>query len=183
MANTWERAAASLAGAQAYPGLTAQSMREALAFYCLSLVTPNARFDRYLRGTLQLTAAEHAGYDLFRTYGCVSCHQGINIGGNLLQRFGVMRDYFAERVRGTPADDGLFNATQRPEDRHVFRVPSLRNVALTAPYFHDGSVPTLEGAIETMALFQLGRSLSEGQIDQIAAFLRSLTGELDGRPL
>jgi cytochrome c peroxidase len=189
MASSWPTAAASLAQdaalmqafAASYPeGLSAGSLREVLAFYVLSLATPNARFDRHLRGELALSDEEEAGYALFRDYGCVSCHQGINIGGNLLQRFGVVQDYFASRAAVTPADQGLFVATQREEDRHVFRVPSLRNVARTAPYFHDGSAATLGDAIRDMAQYQLGRTLSSDQIDQIAAFLRTLTGELDG---
>jgi cytochrome c peroxidase len=113
----------------------------------------------------------------------VSCHQGINIGGNMLQRLGVMRDYFADRGDIKPADMGLYVATKRDEDRHVFRVPSLRNVALTAPYFHDASAATLPEAVTTMARYQLGRELGEEQKSQIVAFLGTLTGELHGRPL
>jgi cytochrome c peroxidase len=101
----------------------------------------------------------------------------------MLQRFGVMRDYFANRGDLQLADLGLFAFSAREEDRHVFRVPSLRNVALTAPYFHDGSATTLEEAAATMARYQLGRELSAEQAGQIAAFLRTLTGELDGKPL
>jgi cytochrome c peroxidase len=164
-------------------GLTPFSLREVVALYSLSLITPNSRFDQYLRGELALSSDEQQGYDLFRDYGCISCHQGINVGGNLLQKLGVMRDYFAGRSDLTPADQGLFAKTGREEDRAVFRVPSLRNVALTAPYFHDGSRATLEDAVTTMASYQLGRELSAEQAGQIAAFLRTLTGELEGRPL
>jgi cytochrome c peroxidase len=164
-------------------GLTQANLRDALAVYTLSLITPNARFDRYLRGELALEPQEQRGYELFRDHGCISCHQGINIGGNMLQRFGVMRDYFAGRSDLQPADMGLFAFTGRAEDRHVFRVPSLRNVALTAPYFHDASAATLEQAATAMARFQLGRELSAEQAGQIAAFLRTLTGELEGKPL
>jgi cytochrome c peroxidase len=136
-----------------------------------------------LRGELALSAVEQRGYELFREYGCMSCHQGINLGGNMFQRFGVMRDYFADRGALTLADLGLFGATGREEDRFVFRVPSLRNVALTAPYFHDGSSATLEHAVVTMAKYQLDRDLDGEQTDEIAAFLRTLTGELGGKPL
>ena len=132
---------------------------------------------------LALRDDEQRGYDLFRDYGCISCHQGINVGGNMLQKFGVMRDYFAGRSDLTPADQGLFAKTGWEEDRYVFRVPSLRNVALTAPYFHDGSRATLEDAVTAMANYQLGRELNAEQAGQIAAFLRTLTGELQGRPL
>lgn len=189
MAGTWQRAAAALAHdvgytgafAEVYPdGVTAHNVRDALAIYSLSLITPNARFDRYLRGELALSSEEQRGYELFREYGCVSCHQGINIGGNMLQRFGVMRNYFDARGDVKPADMGLFAASKREEDRHVFRVPSLRNVALTAPYFHDGSAASLEQAATVMARYQLGRDLNEAQASDIAAFLRTLTGELNG---
>jgi cytochrome c peroxidase len=192
MAGTWDEATLRLIDDAAIrdafdrlysDGLTPFSLREVVALYSLSLITPNSRFDRYLRGELALSSDEQQGYDLFRDYGCISCHQGINVGGNMLQKFGVMRDYFAGRSDLTPADQGLFAKTGREEDRYVFRVPSLRNVALTAPYFHDGSRATLEDAVTTMASYQLGRELSAEQAGQIAAFLRTLTGELEGRPL
>jgi cytochrome c peroxidase len=192
MRSSWQIALARLAADSALSaafsalyaqGLAVDSLREVLAIYSLSLVTPNARFDRYLRGELQLSHEEKRGYDLFRDHGCISCHQGINIGGNVLQRFGLMGDYFAERGGVEKADLGLFNFTARDEDRHVFRVPSLRNVALTAPYFHDASAQTLEQAATIMARYQLGRPLQADQAGAIAAFLRTLTGELEGRPL
>jgi cytochrome c peroxidase len=164
-------------------GLSRASLREVLSIYCLSLITPNARFDRHLRGEQELATDERRGYELFREYGCISCHQGINVGGNMLQRFGLMRDYFADRGELTSADLGLYRFTGRADDRHVFRVPSLRNVALTAPYFHDASVQTLEEAAKVMARYQLGRALSDAQAQAIAAFLRTLTGELAEKPL
>ncbi|MFT3924083.1 MAG: cytochrome c peroxidase [Myxococcales bacterium] len=192
MASSWERALAQLvrdgdlsAGFRAaYPGgLSVDSLRDALVAYCRSLVTPNARFDRFLRGELSLSAEEQRGYDTFRDYGCISCHQGVNVGGNMFQRFGVMRDYFRARGGVSQADFGRFAETGQEADRFVFRVPSLRNVALTAPYFHDGSVWTLEEAVTTMARVQLGRDLPGDKAAEIVAFLRSLTGELRGRPL
>jgi len=162
---------------RAYPeGLTPRTLRDALIRYNMSLVTPGARFDQFLRGQLPLSEQEKRGYDMFRQYGCVSCHQGVNLGGNMFQRFGVMRDYFSERGHVEKADLGLYNTTQREEDRHVFRVPSLRNVALTAPYFHDGSAPTLVEAVQTMARYQLGRELTHLQAADIVAFLVTLTG-------
>ena len=114
----------------------------------------------------------------------MSGHQGANVGGNLCQRMGIAEDYFA--ARGTPvtaADEGRFAVTQDPADKHVFRVPSLRNVARTAPYFHDGSAQTLDEAILTMARFQLGREVPVQDRERIAAFLRSLTGAYRGRAL
>lgn len=162
---------------RAYPeGLTPRTLRDALIRYNMSLVTPGARFDQFLRGQLSLSEQEKRGYDMFREYGCVSCHQGVSLGGNMFQRFGVMRDYFSERGHVEKADLGLYNTTQREEDRHVFRVPSLRNVALTAPYFHDGSAPTLVEAVQTMARYQLGRELTHLQAADIVAFLVTLTG-------
>jgi cytochrome c peroxidase len=156
---------------------------DALATFQRSLITPDARFDRYLRGERDaITPDEERGYRLFKDYGCVACHQGVNIGGNLFQRFGVFYDPFAQwPIR--MADLGRFTITGEADDRFVFRVPSLRNVALTAPYFHDGRAETLEQAIEEMARSQLGRVLSGQEIELIAAFLRTLTGEYRGRPL
>lgn len=165
-------------------GLTRPNIKDAIATYEQSLYTPNSRFDQYLRGNKQaLTAAEQKGYKLFKDYGCVSCHQGVNVGGNIFQRFGVMGDYFADRGNITKADLGRFNVTQDEADRYVFRVPSLRNVALTPPYFHDGSAQTLEQVIAIMAKYQLGRPLSEQQTKLIAQFLATLSGEYQGKPL
>jgi cytochrome c peroxidase len=171
--------------AKIYPEeLTQATLTDAIVSYESSLFTPNSRFDKFLRGDSNaLTADEQEGYQLFKAYGCVSCHQGMNVGGNMFQRFGVIGDYFADRGNITSADLGRFNVTQNPDDRHVFRVPSLRNVALTAPYFHDGSAETLEEAIAIMAKYQLGRPLAKEQSDRIAQFLRTLTGEYQGKPL
>lgn len=101
----------------------------------------------------------------------------------MFQVFGVMGNYFKDRGNPTKADLGRFNVTGREEDRHVFKVPSLRNVALTPPYFHDGSVDNLEDAVDVMAKYQLGRSLSEEERNALVAFLESLTGTLEGKPL
>lgn len=170
-----------------YPGqgISVKTIRDALLHYENSLVTPNSRFDRYLRGDKQaINATELRGYQVFKSHGCVACHQGVNIGGNLFQKFGIMGDYFTDR--GLPlsaADYGRYSITRRKEDKFVFRVPSLRNVALTAPYFHNGSAPTLDDAVKVMAQYQLGRSLSEPDQEAIVAFLHTLTGEYQGRPL
>jgi cytochrome c peroxidase len=100
------------------------------------------------------------------------------LGGNLFQRLGVVRDYFADRGNITQADLGRYNVTGLETDRHVFKGPMLRNVALTAPYFHDGSVASLEEAVRVMARYQLGREIPSADLAAIAAFLRTLTGEL-----
>jgi cytochrome c peroxidase len=185
-ASTWEEVVAKLSRdtgvreqfAAAFPeGVTRASVIEALATYTRSLVTPS-RFDRYLKGDREaITPEELQGYVKFKSYGCVACHQGVNVGGNMFQKFGVMGDYFRDRGAETPADAGRFAVTKRESDRHVFKVPSLRNVALTAPYFHDASAPTLEAAVEVMFRYQLGRTAPAEDKAAIVRFLRTLTGE------
>jgi cytochrome c peroxidase len=168
-----------------YPdGVQARNIQDTLAAYQMTLTTPNARFDKWLRGDKgALTADELKGYQLFKSYGCIACHQGQNIGGNMYQVFGVMGGYFAARGRLTEADNGRFNVTKNPVDKHMFKVPSLRNVAVTPPYFHDGSAQTLEQAVEVMFRYQLGRSAPAEDKALIARFLRTLTGEFQGKPL
>jgi cytochrome c peroxidase len=164
--------------ARAYGGAPdRRRVLDALASYERALLTPDARFDRYLRGDGgAITFEELKGYRLFKGYGCIACHQGVGVGGNLFQRFGIFQDPFAGRPV-TPADLGRFALTGAESDRHVFRVPSLRNVALTAPYLHDGSARTLHQAVAIMARSQLGRPIAEGDIDLIVGFLRTLTGQ------
>ncbi|MDD2883614.1 MAG: cytochrome-c peroxidase [Dechloromonas sp.] len=172
-----------LAFAQIYPqGITGETIADAIAAFEHTLLTPS-RFDLFLAGNPHaLNKQEQDGYRRFLDYGCASCHQGANIGGNMFQRFGVMADYFAGRTP-TAADLGRFNVTQREADRHVFKVPSLRNVALTAPYFHDASAQTLEEAIMIMGRVQLGRELTIPDTQAIAAFLKTLNGHWRGHPL
>jgi cytochrome c peroxidase len=141
------------------------SLVDALVTFEQSLVTPGSRFDSWLGGNMAaLSNKELEGYRLFKSLGCAYCHQGANVGGNLMQRQGIFR----QLVPGKPA---------------IVRVPSLRNVAVTPPYFHDGSVPTLEEAIRKMAAAQLDRSLSDQQVDALAAFLQTLTGTYRGVPV
>ena len=141
------------------------SFLDALVTFEESLLTPGSRFDRWLSGdTSALSTEELDGYQLFKSLGCSSCHQGANVGGNLFERQGIFRP--------------LVQA--KPE---IVRVPSLRNVATTAPYFHDGSTPTLDEAVRKMAAAQLDRTLSAAQIDAIVAFLRTLTGTYRGAPV
>jgi cytochrome c peroxidase len=168
-----------------YPeGMTVSNIKNAIANFERSLLTPNSRFDKFLRGeTAALNVHEINGYELFQSYGCASCHQGINLGGNMYEKMGLMGDYFSDRGSITEADNGRFNVNHNPDSLHEFRVPSLRNVALTAPYFHDGNATTLEQAITIMAKYQLGRAMPADDLNDIAAFLRSLTGELGGKPL
>jgi cytochrome c peroxidase len=141
----------------------ADALLDAIATYERSLLTPGGRFDRWLAGeTSAISPEELSGYQLFKSLGCISCHQGVNVGGNLLQRHGVFR------ALGTP----------EPE---LVRVPSLRNVAATAPYFHDGSAETLNDAVRQMGLAQLDRVLTDSQVGSIVAFIGTLTGTYRGR--
>jgi cytochrome c peroxidase len=165
-------------------GLTSANVLDALASFERSLLTPNARFDRYLRGEEDaLTEPEQQGYQLFKAYGCVACHQGINIGGNMYQKFGVFAEPDGEESPATGVDVGRYAVTKVPRDRAVFRVPGLRNVTVTAPYFHDGRAPTLEDAVDTMAKVQLGRTLTHEEIGLLVQFLQTLTGEYHGQPV
>jgi cytochrome c peroxidase len=139
------------------------ALLDAIATYQRSLVTPGGRFDRWLVGEADaITPEELAGYQLFKSLGCVSCHQGVNVGGNLFQRHGI----FHQIGSAEPA---------------LVRVPSLRNVATTPPYFHDGSAPALSDAVKTMGTAQLGRVLSDQQVAAIVAFLNTLTGTYRGQ--
>ena len=154
----------------------------ALADFERTLITPNAPFDRYLRGEVgAVSDLAKEGYQLFKDVGCFECHSGIGLGGKSLQRMGRKREYFDPSVEGVHL--GRFGVTGQPDDRFVFKVPSLRNVSLTAPYYHDGSQATLSEAVRTMAAVQLDRDLTEAQVLRIVAFLASLTGEYQGKPL
>ena len=164
--------------------ITRESVLDALSAFHRSLITPNARFDQYLRGREDaLSEAEKSGYRLFKSLGCVSCHQGRNLGGNLFQKVGIFADYFASRGNLREIDFGRFLDTGAQHDLFVFRVPSLRNVAVTAPYFHDGSMAQLEDAVRKMGEIQLGERLTNEEVALIVQFLHSLTGEYKGRPV
>jgi cytochrome c peroxidase len=142
-----------------------KSLLDAIATYERTLLTPDSRFDRWLRGDADALSAEAlSGYQLFKSFGCVSCHQGVNVGGNLFEQSGVFHKL----------------ASDQPL---ILRVPSLRNVAVTAPYFHDGSASNLTIAVRKMGYAQLNRTLSDEQIHAIVAFLDSLTGVYQGRTL
>ena len=193
MGTTWDKLSARLNAQPDYAEqfrsifgepANAKNISEAFVAFERSLVTPNARFDKYLRGDKNaITYDEQQGYEKFKAYGCIACHQGTNVGGNMFQVFGVMGDYFKKRGNLTPADLGRFNQTKNEADKHVFRVPSLRNVALTPPYFHDGSAATLDDAVDIMFQYQLGRPAPKGDKDLIIKFLRTLTGEFRGKAL
>jgi cytochrome c peroxidase len=170
---------------KAYGGpIDAPQVLDALVSYERSLITPDARFDRYLRGERDaITPEEEEGYRLFKAFGCIACHQGMSIGGNLFERFGIFEAAPVSDHPSRTGDLGRLAITGQERDRFVFRVPSLRNVALTAPYFHDGSAATLAAAVNVMARRQLGRTLDGAEVDLLVGFLKTLTGEYLGQPL
>jgi len=190
MASNWPEVIAKLevdaalktAFAEAYPdGFSGENITHAIATFEETLLTPNSAFDRYLLGEdAALNAGAKAGYQLFLDSGCAMCHVGMVLGGQSYEKMGRKRDYFGDRGDVSDADLGRYNVTERDQDRHHFKVPILRNVALTAPYFHDGTVETLGKAIELMAKYQLDVRLDSLEKQRIQAFLSSLTGEYQG---
>ena len=168
-----------------YPheGITKFTITDAIAEFERSLVTP-APIDEYLKGNdSALTKNQIIGYKKFQSYGCVACHQGVNFGSNMMQKFGALEAYFNEIKAETTVDKGRYNLTKEEKDRNVFKVPTLRNIELTAPYFHNAGAQTLDQAINIMGLNQLGRQIPDKDRAQIADFLTSLTGELSVKPL
>lgn len=159
-----------------YGKMTGDNIQHAIAEFERTLLTPNSPFDRFLKGdTNAISPLAKQGYQYFKSYGCVSCHQGANVGGNLFQKLGVLKDI--NRLEGFGSDLGRFGVTGNEWDKRVFKVPSLRLVTLTPPYFHDGSVQTLREAIDIMTEFQLGRQVPEEHKDAIVEFLKTLPGE------
>ena len=169
-----------------YPeGWSEANITDAIAEFERTLITPNSRFDKYLRGdNTAITAEEKQGYELFVKYNCATCHAGVNLGGLSYELMGQYADYFADRgLELTVEDNGRFKETTCERDRHRFKVPGLRNVALTAPYFHDGTESELKEAVCKMGTYQVGVELTDADEDKIVAFLHTLTGEVDGKPL
>ena len=153
--------------------ITINEVTDAIAEFEKTLVTPDSRFDLWLKGDDKaITKQELEGYELFKGIGCTACHNGVNVGGNSFQKMGLYEDY----VTQNPAE-GVAGLTGNDLDRFKFKVPTLRNVELTYPYFHDGAYWTLEEATDVMARLQLGRTLKKSEIDKIVAFLKTLTGE------
>jgi cytochrome c peroxidase len=124
-----------------------------------------------------LSASERSGLRIFIDVGCVNCHNGANVGGNEFEKFGIFVDYWKE-THSQPIDEGRFDLTHKADDRYVFKVPGLRNVTMTPPYFHDGSIDTLPEAVRIMAKVQLDKTLSEADANAIIEFLKCLTGPL-----
>jgi cytochrome c peroxidase len=172
--------------AKVYPdGLTQANITDAIEQFERTLLTPDSRFDKWLLGDdSALTANELNGYELFKEYSCATCHAGQNLGGLTYEIMGLRRHYFADRgLELTNEDNGRYKETQQERDRHRFKVPGLRNVEHTWPYYHDGTRETLEEAVRDMAIYQSGVELTEAQIDDITAFLKTLTGEYKGVPV
>jgi len=165
---------------KAYPGvadpITDGNIDKAIAVFEATLITPNAPFDRYLRGDQKaLTADQLEGLRLFIDVGCTACHNGINIGGGMYSPFGVVEQPGADIL--PPGDKGRFAVTKTVEDEYVFKVPTLRNIARTPPYFHSGRSWDLRQAVAVMGVSQIGAELKPDQVDKIVAFLDSLTGD------
>ena len=156
--------------------ISIKNVTDAIALFEATLITPDAPFDRYLKGDENaLTPEQREGLQLFVDNGCVACHSGINLGGDQYQPFGVVELPGAEFL--PPGDKGRFEVTKSVSDEYVFKVPSLRNIALTPPYFHTGKSWDLRQAVAVMGASQLGIELTEAEVDKITAFMHALTGE------
>ena len=163
---------------------TKENVTAALAEFQKTLVTPDSRFDQWLKGKDDaLTAEELKGYQRFKDYRCTSCHVGQNVGGQSLEYMDLKRDYFADRGHPMARDEGYKAVTGRQEDLRRFKVAGLRNVELTAPYLHDGTAQTLSRAVDVMGTYLSGISIDEEDNALIVAFLRTLTGTYQGKPL
>ena len=171
---------------EVYPdGWSEANITNAIEVFETTLITPNSPFDNYLRGDENaITQAEKEGYELFKKYNCATCHTGVNLGGLSYELMGLRKHYFADRnMEMTVEDDGRYKVTQEERDRHRFKVPGLRNVALTWPYYHDGSQTSLKEAVCKMGTYQSGVELTDEEEDKIVLFLNTLTGQYQGKTL
>jgi len=169
-----------------YPdGFSAETITDAIAEFERTLLTPDSPFDLYLKGDENAVSAEvKEGYQLFKENKCATCHVGQAMGGQSFEYMGVVADYFADRGgEQTDADQGRYNVTKREADRHKFKTPLLRNIALTAPYFHDASAATLEDAVKTMLKYQVGKTLDEAAVGKIVSFLKAQNGKREFKML
>lgn len=167
--------------ASVYPqGYSEQTITDAIAEFEKTLVTPDCAFDKYLKGDLTaINDSQKRGYDLFKANRCATCHVGVNMGGQSFEYMGLMNDYFTDRAMPLGEEDnGRFKETKLEKDRHRFKVPTLRNVALTAPYLHDGTVAALPEVLDKMMHYQLDAKLTPTENEDMVAFLESLTGEI-----
>lgn len=148
---------------------------DAIVEYEKTLITPNSRFDLFLKGDkTALNKDEKRGYELFISYGCISCHNGVNMGGNLFQKMGIFKNKTYEGNKYL----GRYNVTKNEEDKYYYKVPTLRNIELTAPYFHNGQTKDLKSAVSQMMEYQLGINPKDEDIDTIIVFLKTLNGTL-----
>ncbi|WP_374569468.1 cytochrome-c peroxidase [Ideonella sp.] len=153
--------------------LDIEQVTQAIAEFEKTLVTPNSRFDQWLQGdTKALSAQELAGYQLFKGSGCVACHNGAAVGGGSFQKMGLVSPF-----KSSSSSLGRYEVTKQEADKYYFKVPTLRNIELTYPYFHDGSAATLHDAVDVMGQVQLGRRFTADENDKIVAFLKTLTGD------
>ncbi len=169
-----------------YPqGFTKETITDAIAQFERTLITPNSPFDKYLKGDEKaISEAAKKGYEIFKTANCSVCHAGQNIGGQTFEYMGLQGDYFKNRGNvGKINDTGLASATKDTRDERKFKTPTLRNVAHTAPYFHDGSTTDLKEATKIMAKYQTGVQLTESDIDNLVEFLKSLSGSWENKPI
>jgi cytochrome c peroxidase len=189
MASSWEEILGKLGEDEAmveaftatYGEITSEAITDAIATFEMTLNTPGSAFDRYLVGDGDALSAEQlAGYERFDSHGCDTCHVGAAMGGTSFEIMGVHADYMGDRGDPTDADLGRFGVTRDERDRHRFKVPTLRNVALTPPYYHDGTVETLDDAVRKMGTYERGTALSDDEVVQIVAFLEAQTGMVDG---
>ncbi len=149
-----------------------EQVLDAIVEFEKALTTPNGLFDRYLRGEIDLSADQARGYRRFKELGCVICHNGVNVGGNSFQKMGLFVPY-----RYDESYPDLYSITKKEHHKNVFKIPTLRNIELTAPYFHDASVDTLEDAVMLMGMHDLGIIIEEQDVEDIVIFLKTLTGE------
>ena len=169
-----------------YPeGISEATITDAIEHFERTLVTPNSRFDKWLRGDdAAITAEDLEGYELFKKYDCATCHAGQNLGGLSYELMGLRKHYFEARgLEMTEEDNGRYKETKQERDRHRFKVPGLRNVEHTWPYYHDGTRETLEDAVRDMGTYQSGVELTDEETAKITAFLKTLTGEYQGKPV
>lgn len=166
--------------------ITKNTVTDAIAEYEKTLITPDSRFDLYLKGKADaITAQEKRGYERFKAIGCSGCHSGVAVGGDAYEILGLEGPYFEDRhTKLTAVDDGRFAFTNNPSDRERFKVPNLRNVELTGPWFHDGSAKTLDAAVRAMARYETpDHDITAQDVTDIVAFLKTLTGKYQGIPL
>ena len=192
MASNWEEVTAKLSEDKAfteaflavYPdGYKKENFVDAIAAFERTLITPSP-FDAFLKGDdTALNAKQKEGYQLFEEFGCATCHTGVALGGKSFELMGLRADYFGDRGDVIKRDYGRYNVTEEEYDRYRLKVPTLRNIAVTFPYLHDGTAETLEDATEIMMTYQVGKKATPAQIEALVTFMESLTGTFNGKNL